>query len=183
MKPILTTLLVLVFAGLLAGQVADLSVVPVLGRGRPLTHARIKSVSDKGISFMCDQGIVQVPFEYLPPEFAYYRSMVKLVTPAATPVNRPSVTVRAKSPTESNAVDKDKAKKAAQVARDEAERRTNRKANYLERIREDEYKIDRYTRQNSFTDKVLITTAEYELAKSRLEESKAALAALEHGER
>jgi hypothetical protein len=50
----------------------------VLKRGTVLTHAKIKSVQANGILFLCDQGLLKIPFDNLPTDYAdYYRPMIE----------------------------------------------------------------------------------------------------------
>jgi hypothetical protein len=50
------------------GTAPDLSLVPI-GNGKTLTNARVKSARANSILFMCDQGIFDVSYDRLPPEF------------------------------------------------------------------------------------------------------------------
>jgi len=51
-------------------------------RGPILTHAKVKSARPNSIVFMCDQGIFEVNYDRLPPEFQSYYMPAPMPTPA-----------------------------------------------------------------------------------------------------
>lgn len=157
----------------LAQTAPDLSSVPVGNRSKPLTHARVVSVSPNGILFKCDQGAVQVPFSMLPAEVAaYYAPQTSKsativssapVKSAPTVVKAPTITAKVKTPVD---------------AAKDAKAKADMKVWLLAKIAGCEGVISRYDRQSSFSKDKLITKEEYEVAKTELVEIKAKLAEL-----
>lgn len=62
----------------------NLDEVQVKG-GAALTHATVKAVRASGVVFLCDQGLVEVPFGSLPANLAAYFSAMLPPTPSPTP--------------------------------------------------------------------------------------------------
>lgn len=164
---------ILLFAALaISTFAADYAVVNVIG-GKPLTNATVLSVTERGVSFKCDQGLVQVPFANLPSEFAALRSRIKgssgaTITPK--PADKPIAKVGPPQET--------KPKSEAELAR-EAQKRATLKTELLNKITYYETQISRYDHQTSFSPPPLMTAEDYAVAKTGLEEAKRKLAALE----
>jgi hypothetical protein len=57
----------------------DLSLVPI-GNGKTLTNARVKNARPASILFMCDQGLIDVSYDRLPPEFRSFYAPAAPVT-------------------------------------------------------------------------------------------------------
>ncbi len=173
MKAILTLLFVFALSvSVGAVEAPNLVSIQTTIRAKPLTNARVLRSSATSVTFACDQGIVQVPFEALPPEFAYYKVADKpaLVVQAAPKVAPPTL----KAPT--NPVPKPKS--AVDEAK-QAKENADRKAALLAKVASLEALMDRYDRQSSFSGQVLISTEEYNLAKAQRDEAKAKLAGMQ----
>jgi hypothetical protein len=75
-------------------MVPEVPTVPDLERialknGTVLTHAKVKAVQANGILFLCDQGLMKIPFANLPTDLAdYYKPMVDV---AIVPADAPSI--------------------------------------------------------------------------------------------
>lgn len=147
----------------------DLFKVYLSTAARPITNARVLKVTRNGITFMCDQGMVQAPFANLAPEFAaYYKDKaekpVELTVPKAViPIAPPKA-----APKEKTAVQK------AQEAVD----RANQVGNLNAQIANSEALISRYEKQSLIGNKNPISTEAYELAKAKRDDAKAKLAQL-----
>ncbi len=169
MKSLLLFLLVAVAT--FAAEAPNLKSIAIPTRATPITNARVASVTERGITFICDQGMLQVPFSDLPAEFAYYKTAIKPTVTQAPKVAPPVKAVtNTPAPKPKSPVD------AARKAKQDAEQRDILRAK-ITRLNE---VIDRYTRQSSFSGEKLITSQEYDLAKAELEEAKAKLAGLEN---
>jgi hypothetical protein len=140
--------------------------VAVSNRARPLTNATIKTVTANGITFLCDQGLIQVPYDKLPPAFAVYKSKTSQV---AVSQSVPKSPVVVKTTSETPAV-----KTPVQVAQD-AKKLAYMKKVLSDKIAKHEQTISRYDRQSSFSKGPLISTEDYELAKAELPEFRAQL--------
>lgn len=163
----------------LNAQVSDLSKVLVLNK-QPLTNARIVLASQTAITFACDQGLVKVEYQFLPPEFRYYQKNAKAPisrTETAKPNN--NVAPRPNSPTANKNIKSTNKEKSAVDLAKEKESRENAKINLRQKIEKCERVIYEYERQSSFTSKVLISESKYQLAKAELDEAKRKLEELE----
>ena len=152
----------------------NLSKVYIETKARPLTNCVVKKVTANGITFMCDQGMIQVPFKDLPAEFAYYRNTVveepKVVIAPATPVpsiSTPKTTTKTAS----------KVKSELELA-EEAKKRADQRDHLNSVIAKSEALIAKYERQSLIGNKNPVSTEDYNLAKARVNDAKAKLAAL-----
>jgi hypothetical protein len=142
--------------------------VNVTGRTKPVTNATIKSSNERGIVFKCDDGLVQVPFDKLPAEFAQYRKAAP-ATPAAPP--KVAAPKAVKSAPKSEPSELNKAKEAKRIA--------TVKANLAASIKRNEAIVNKYERQSSFAPGTKVSSEDYALAKAEIEEAKAKLREIE----
>jgi hypothetical protein len=146
----------------------NLAYIPVV-KGTPLTNAKVKSVTAAGIVFICDQGLIEVPFSNLPPEFGeYYMPKVAVdaaptVVPASLPPSPPVQRRVEKSP--------------AQDAQDELAF-TRTRTSLQDRIKSDEQVMDQWYQQSSFRNPAISET-EYLNRKADLDAATLQLAELE----
>lgn len=157
---------------LVAFAAPDLTRITVANRAAPLTNARVLSVTIRGITFACDQGIVQVPFEALPAEFAEYRARIKDAPVVAA---KPVLVTPPKAPVVTSP--KKAEKTALQQAR-EAKDRAQLVSHHRELIRQAESLISRYDKQTLIGNPNPISTEDYNVAKATVEDSRAKLAEL-----
>jgi hypothetical protein len=146
----------------------NLAYIPVV-KGTPLTNAKVKSITATGIVFICDQGLIEVPFGNLPPEFGeYYMPKVAVdAAPTVVPVSLPP------SPPVQRRVEKS----PAQDAQDELAFTRTRTA-LQDRIKSDELVIDQWYQQSSFRNPAISET-EYLNRKADLDAATLQLAELE----
>jgi hypothetical protein len=138
-------------------------------KGSALTNAKVKSVTATGIVFICDQGLIEVPFGNLPPEFGeYYMPKVAAdAVPTSVPTSLPP------SPPVQHRVEKS----AAQDAQDELTFTRTRMA-LRDRIKSDELVMDQWYQQSSFRNPA-ISESEYQTTKADLDAATLQLAELE----
>ncbi len=181
MKALLTLLFVLVLATVARATdpvessdmpAPDLSKVFIATKARPLTNCRVVKVTQLGVTFICDQGLIQVPFKDLPAELrAFY--IGKADKPIAPPM---AVAPKAPTPPAAQSVP---APKVAPKKELTPEQKANQIASLKQVIQSCEAVIDTYSRQMTIGNPDAITSAQYEAAKRKLEEARGKLAALE----
>lgn len=148
--------------------------------GRLFYNMEVRSVSESGITFLGDQGLVQLRFEELPPEYYdYYRSQIRPAHRPATPTPSPQVDP-APRPARTTVVTQNP---SADIG--EARREVNRLARIKflkDSIRSCEVVLDRYSRQSAFKkeDKFLwVSDEERDLRRAQIELYKEELRKLE----
>ena len=123
-----------------APEAPNLASVAV-GRGLLLTHAKVKDVTTTGVVFLCDQGLVKIPFDHLPAEFATF------YTPKIVEEDVPSVPTVSPSPPPP--VQRRVEKSAVQDAQDQLAF-TRARMGLSDRIKGDEQVMDQWYQQSSF---------------------------------
>jgi hypothetical protein len=122
----------------------DMTEIPVRD-GETLTHAKVKELRTKTIVFLCDQGIFEVGFDRLPPQFAQYYGPIIATQPASTPdaagtVSAPPTKPPAKEKPQRSAVDDASARASFFSSKESLENR----------LKSDQETIDKWYRQSSF---------------------------------
>ena len=155
----------------------DLKSIPVIGYAQPITNARVESVTPNGISFVCDQGLREIPFNSLPPGFrAYYSQFVKAPPNATDP--------RYPGPTKPGVADKrwpadSRGNDPALSDAEKMQQRAARRNQLKQTIELCERRINYYLRQSYFKPGgPTMTEEEYRKAKMIMEEAKRQLDAL-----
>lgn len=169
MKAILTLIFALVTASCFAQSepvMPNLKEVHISTSYRPLTNCVILKVTPNGITFKCDQGMVQVPFVNLPPEFGVYRP--KAGASVAPTTSHVTPQVKGPAPTPKKAP---KEKTAVELAQ-EAKSRANQIGNLKAQIAQHESLISRYDKQSLIGNPNPISTEDYNLAKAKVEEAR-----------
>ena len=148
----------------------NLEKIPVKG-GAALTHATMKAVRSSGVVFLCDQGLVEVPFNKLPADMvAYYAPMVP---------PEPSPGIVAAPPLQPTAQPKPRQEKSfVQDAQDRLSFTETRMA-LRDRIKMDQDTIDHWYKQSEFVKDGYVTESQFNAAKADLDATVARLAELE----
>ena len=125
----------------------DLASVPVLN-GPTLTHVRVKDARAKSLVFMCDQGLFEISYDKLSPNFkAYYTPKVTPVptdadgNPIPTPTPTPAPTVIQPAP---------QVQRTSQQEADARLNYANQKAGLESRQNQDLDTINRWYKQSTF---------------------------------
>jgi hypothetical protein len=146
----------------------DLSMITIV-KGTSLTHAKVESVTKTGIIFLCDQGLIEIPFGNLPPEFSqYYTSKIPAQeAPSPMPL----------SPTSPPLVQHRVERSAVQDSQDELNF-TRTRMELRDRIKSDEEVMDQWYQQSSFRSPS-VTESRFLATKADLDTATLQLAELE----
>ncbi len=145
-----------------------LDVIQIQG-SKNITNASVKQITENGIIFQADQGLVQARFVDLPEEFRLYYAPRGTSNSQRASVTRPTavkthgVQSRPSSPNTSTLVGTERLERLAALKRE---------------MDRQQVKIDRYIRQSSFTsrnpfsesDASQVTREEYEVARAKFEQ-------------
>lgn len=145
--------------------------IPVV-KGETLTHARVKAIHTDSILFVCDQGLVKVTYDRLPPGFAaYYKPLAPTPTPVPTvDPNAPPTPTPTPAPTSIHVRQRTPDEEAA------AEASFAQQKSYLEQdIAHDQDIVDRYYSQSTYNNTGVISEQDFTNAKMDLDAKNAKL--------
>ncbi len=145
--------------------------IPVV-KGETLTHARVKTIYGDALLFVCDQGLVKVSYDRLPPGFAaYYQPLAPTPTPVVTP--DPNATP---TPTPTPAPTSIHVRQRTPEEQASAEASFAAQKSYLEAdIAHDQDVIDRYYSQSTYNNTGVISEQDFTNAKIDLDAKNAKL--------
>jgi hypothetical protein len=148
--------------------------IPVV-KGETLTHARVKTIHADSLLFVCDQGLVKVAYDRLPPAFAaYYQPLAPTPTPVTTPdPNAPPTPTPTPAPTSIHVRQRTPEEEAAAL-----DSFARSKAALESDIAHDQDVIDRYYSQSTYNNSGVITEQEFTNAKIDLDARNAQLQVL-----
>jgi hypothetical protein len=151
----------------------NLDSIPV-EKGQTLTHARVKGIRADSLVFVCDQGLVQVTYDRLPPAFAaYYVPRAPTPTPVVTP--DPNVTP-VPTPTSVNVI---RVKQRTPEEEEQAQRQYLDAKEAIEaRLKIDQELMDQYYTQSTYNNPSPVTEAQFNNAKQDFDSETAKMSEL-----